>query len=65
MATGPIRRPPPDVEEEIDQYRGVVSDVFSHHRRVCPENSPEACSCGDPWPCAEESLAAQLLDWVG
>jgi hypothetical protein len=52
------------IEEQIEEYRTIVSDVFAHHRRVCQQSGREICSCGASCPCEAEQLAAQLFDWV-
>ncbi|MET7302378.1 hypothetical protein [Embleya sp. NPDC005575] len=52
-------------EEDFTKYRDVVADIFAHHRRTDPAGTDgAACSCGGAWPCREELLAAELLDWI-
>jgi hypothetical protein len=66
MDTRQIPRPRPEtigIQQEIDQYRVIVNDVFAHHTRICQEDCVR-CSCGESSPCPAEQLAALLLDWV-
>ncbi|MFI6978146.1 hypothetical protein ACIBSV_06075 [Embleya sp. NPDC050154] len=52
-------------EDDFAKYRDVVADIFAHHRRTTVAGTNEAgCSCGGPWPCRDEMLAAELLDWI-
>ncbi|MYS84348.1 hypothetical protein [Embleya scabrispora] len=52
-------------EDDFAKYRDVVADIFAHHRRTdCAGTAGAVCSCGDAWPCREELLAAELLDWI-
>lgn len=59
------------VDDDFARYRNVVADIFAHHQRTTRPGSegagghPEgACSCGGAWPCRDEMLAAELLDWI-
>ncbi|MGC0420201.1 hypothetical protein [Embleya sp. AB8] len=52
-------------EEDFARYRDVVADIFARHlRTVLPGVDGALCSCGNAWPCREELLAAELLDWI-
>ncbi|OPC80605.1 hypothetical protein B4N89_06215 [Embleya scabrispora] len=52
-------------EDDFARYRDVVAEIFAHHRRTAtPGTDGAACSCGGAWPCREEVLAAELLDWI-
>ncbi|WP_406281190.1 hypothetical protein [Embleya sp. NBC_00896] len=52
-------------EDDFARYRDVVADIFAHHHRITsPDDDAAACSCGGAWPCREEMLAAELLDWI-
>ncbi len=56
-------------EDDFARYRDVVADIFAHHRRVTltdadTHTDTAACSCGGGWPCRDEMLAAELLDWI-
>lgn len=54
---------PTGVEDDFEKYRDVVATIFSRHHRE--EISGETrCSCGGAWPCRDEMLAAELLDWI-
>jgi hypothetical protein len=48
----------------FDAYRARVSERFARHHKESAVDCPVRCTCGREWPCAEERLAAQLLDWV-
>ncbi|MYW04924.1 hypothetical protein [Streptomyces sp. SID3343] len=54
-----------DAEDDFAKYRDVVADIFAHHQRTTPVGTERAaCSCGGGWPCRDEMLAAELLDWI-
>ncbi|NUU26097.1 MAG: hypothetical protein HOV68_32045 [Streptomycetaceae bacterium] len=54
-----------EIAEEFDRYRHVVAEIFDcHHRQPGPAEAPATCTCGAAWPCAQEMLAAELLDWI-
>ncbi|HSA51119.1 MAG TPA: hypothetical protein VLH10_13575 [Yinghuangia sp.] len=55
------------IDEEFDRYRHVVAEIFDcHHRKPNPDpdGGPDTCTCGAVWPCQQEMLAAELLDWI-
>lgn len=53
------------LDEEFDRYRHVVAEIFAcHHRTTDPAGGPDTCTCGSAWPCPQEMLAAELLDWI-
>jgi len=58
-------------DDDFARYRDIVANIFAHHRRTTRPGSeadggqPQAaCSCGGAWPCRDEMLAAELLDWI-
>ncbi|MCF2526235.1 hypothetical protein [Yinghuangia soli] len=57
-----------EIDAEFDRYRHVVAEIFDCHHRSpeTPETAggPATCTCGSAWPCAQEMLAAELLDWI-
>lgn len=67
MATPNSPAPLTDVDAEFERYRHVVAGIFECHHRS-PEPQPAdgqaTCTCGSAWPCPQEMLAAELLDWI-
>jgi hypothetical protein len=53
------------IDKEFDRYRHVVAEIFAcHHRAPDTAGGTATCTCGQAWPCAQEALAAELLDWI-
>ncbi|MDI2125137.1 hypothetical protein [Yinghuangia seranimata] len=52
------------VDDEFDRYRHVVAEIFERHHRGPDAGGRAACACGAEWPCRQELLAAELLDWI-
>lgn len=67
MATSGTTAHRTGIDEEFDRYRHVVAEIFDcHHRNPAgdPAGGPDTCTCGAVWPCPQERLAAELLDWI-
>lgn len=54
-----------DIDSAFDRYRHVVAAIFAcHHRAPGADPAAASCACGAAWPCPQEALAAELLDWI-
>ncbi|MCI0687487.1 MAG: hypothetical protein L0Y54_09665 [Sporichthyaceae bacterium] len=61
LIPAPRLNPYEQLDDQLDEYRALVSTVFAEHRKLPLQ---QRCTCGDAWPCGSEERAAQLLDWV-
>ncbi|MGH3327113.1 MAG: hypothetical protein ACRDPT_04820 [Streptomycetales bacterium] len=59
-----VPRPRVSVEDQLEQYRCLVTGVLADHERTRRDDGEFECTCGVGLPCRTAQLAAQLLDWV-
>lgn len=65
LATHRTDAEPAGSADPFERYRHVVTEIFArHHRDDSTGAAPARCLCGGSWPCHDEGLAAELLDWI-